>query len=812
MALGVLGASVFAQEVPTAEVEGQPLAANIRRLAEAMEYLGVPLPQELSVSLEEAGRKPDAARLQELLDRRVLLVVTINPESRVKVRRGPGAATLAQGGYTPVLVKVINEATATQPMRITSPQGGAVYAGGLDFSLTRQGQTRLNENQNTEGEVGRFLDVRMFDDPPMTDRLSGLRVEYAVALIYSTESGKREATIGFDIGQGTQDLGFRGQTPILFDIHPAVPVTVRVRDENGQPSMARLEVRDEQGRVYPPQPKRLAPDLFFQPQVYRADGEKLLLPPGTFTVRSSRGPEYLAAQQPLTVYEGKPAELDIRLKRWVDPRLLGFYSGDHHIHAAGCAHYNIPTIGIEPGDVLRQVKGEGLNVGCVLSWAYGWEHQNRFFTPEAHPVSEPLTLVKYDVEISGFASAAMGHVCLLNLKDVQYPGSQGTGRGWPTWNTPVLRWAKSQGGVTGYAHSAMPVDPPGAAAQLLKEMDADGNGLVSVREAGQSLLPEPFARSDFNADGLLSLEELTQSHERAADTLPNLAMPGTNGAGALEIFVSTAEGLCDFISAMDTARIHEWNTWYHLLNCGLPLKVSGETDYPCMSSRRVGQGRVYVQLGQVDRLRYGQWIESLGKGRSYVSDGYAHALKFTVNDRSPGFEDVAIATAGKVKVRATVAFAAEQPLDVPYGGRVPPVGLRKVGDTVVLYGPRTQETQTGGQRLVEVVVNGRAVAGARVPADGQSHDLAFDIPIERSGWVTLRQFPQLHTNPVNVIVGGGPIRASRSSALWCAKAVERLWDSHNRFIAQSEREAAQESYRKAIERYRQIAAECPPGT
>ena len=58
-----------------------------------------------------------------------------------------------------------------------------------------------------------------------------------------------------------------------------------------------------------------------------------------------------------------------------------------------------------------------------------------------------------------------------------------------------------------------------------------------------------------------------------------------NGAGAMEICVSTAAGVCDFISAMDTERIPELNTWYHLLNCGFPLKLSGETDFPCMSSR-----------------------------------------------------------------------------------------------------------------------------------------------------------------------------------------------------------------------------------
>ena len=54
-------------------------------------------------------------------------------------------------------------------------------------------------------------------------------------------------------------------------------------------------------------------------------------------------------------------------------------------------------------------------------------------------VSEPLTIVKYDLEISGFGSQSLGHVCLLNLKEQEYPGSEGTKtKGWPTWTTPVL--------------------------------------------------------------------------------------------------------------------------------------------------------------------------------------------------------------------------------------------------------------------------------------------------------------------------------------------------------------------------------------
>jgi len=97
----------------------------------------------------------------------------------------------------------------------------------------------------------------------MTPNLSGLGIEYALALIYSGESGKREATIGFDVGQGTQDLGFRGELPILFDIRPAVPVTLHVRDHDGAPTVAHFTFVDRSGHVHPPQSKRIAPTCSF---------------------------------------------------------------------------------------------------------------------------------------------------------------------------------------------------------------------------------------------------------------------------------------------------------------------------------------------------------------------------------------------------------------------------------------------------------------------------------------------------------------------------------------------------------------------
>lgn len=770
-------------QTPTLEpidVEGQPLAANVTRLLEAMQFLGTPFPKEAASKLEDALKSQDAKAIQQLLDPHVLLQVVINPESRVKVGRGPAAATLQQSGYMPVLIKVVNDSTVQKPLRMSSPLSGPVYSGG-------------GAKEDTKADKSRFLQVEMFNSPPMTANLSGLKVEYCVGLIYSSEAGKREATISFDVGQGTQDLGFRAETPVLFDVKSAIPVKLAISDFDGVPTVGRFTFT-RGGKVYPPLAKRLAPDFFFQPQVYRPDGGTVLLPPGEFTMTYGRGPEYKQGQRKVSVPEKGPAEISVKLERWINPMDYGFYNGDHHIHAAGCAHYTSPTEGVMADDMFLHVKGEGLNVGCNLTWGPCYEFQRQFFEPTVHKLTEPFTVLKYDLEISGFGSQALGHVCLLNLKDQTYPGSEGTKiKGWPTWTTPVMRWAKLQGGVTGYAHSASGLvitDPAQRARRILADLDADKDSRVSREEAAKGLVPDTFDAIDTDGDGLITLEEMTECVNRKRNQLPNLVIPPMDGIGAQEICVTTAHGVCDFISAMDTQRVPEWNCWYHIMNCGFPLKVSGETDFPCISGSRVGQGRVYVQLGKVDRIDFGAWCDGLARGRSYISDGYAHALKFTVDGKAPGFGDVAVDQPGKVKVEAQVAFASQMPLGTSLGAAAPRGPIRKV----------------------ELVVNGNVVETKDVPADDRIHDLTFEVAINKSSWVALRQFPQLHTNPVNVLVAGKPIRASRQSALWCIGVIEQLWRMRGPGIRDAERAEAKKTFDQATEIYRRIAAEAPEGS
>ena len=46
----------------------------------------------------------------------------------------------------------------------------------------------------------------------------------------------------------------------------------------------------------------------------------------------------------------------------------GWYSSDHHIHSAGCSHYESPSEGVDPEHMWRQIQGEDLNFGGSLTW------------------------------------------------------------------------------------------------------------------------------------------------------------------------------------------------------------------------------------------------------------------------------------------------------------------------------------------------------------------------------------------------------------------------------------------------------------
>jgi len=728
------------------KVELQPLAAQAQRVADALELIGSPLSSEDRKIVQQAADQKDHGKavmaIQDVFDKHCLAAVRIDRGKIMEVEAGPARPELAEQGWRVFLVKVLNDAgLADVQLRPESPNALPLY---------KTSTGKPDPKVISVGEVShRFLDLKMFESQPLVRNLSGLEVEYRILQVYCRDSGRKEADLAFALWPAAGKGPLARSKPLTYVVEsiPAVLVRLAVRDEDGTPTTAALTFRDASGRVYPSQSRRLAPDFGFHPQVYRHNDETVSLQPGKYRVTYTRGPEYLTLEKEITVPAVPTYGVAFDLKRWVHPAAKGWYSGDHHVHAAGCAHYESPTEGVTPEDMIRHVLGEDLNVGCCLSWGPCWYHQKRYFEGKVNALSTAANLLRYDVEVSGFPSSHCGHICLLRLRQQDYPGTKLI-EDWPSWDLPIFGWAKSQNAVVGFAHSGWGLD------------------VGPTKE------------------------------------LPNYIVPPMSGIGANEYLVDVAHDMCDFISTVDTPSVWELNIWYHTLNCGYRCRISGETDFPCIYGERVGLGRSYVHLD--GKLNFDDWVEGIKQGRSYVSDGKSHLLDFSVNDVRVGQDgsEVRLSKAGTVHVQARVAALLEpKPTEQTERIRRTPLSAKPYWDL--------ERARIGAGRNVpvELVVNGRAVDRKEVSADGSEQEISFDVPIEASSWICLRIFPSSHTNPIFVRVDGKPIRASKRSAQWCLQGIDRCWEQKVRAIRPAERADAEHAYDKARAEYRKIRDE-----
>jgi hypothetical protein len=296
-----------------------------------------------------------------------------------------------------------------------------------------------------------------------------------------------------------------------------------------------------------------------------------------------------------------------------------------------------------------------------------------------------------------------------------------------------------------------------------------------------------------------------------SNELPNYIVPPFSGIGANEYIVDVTHEVpgpdgkpvpaVDFISTVDTPYVWELNIWYHTLNCGFRTRISGETDFPCIYGERVGLGRSYVKLD--GKLDFDLWCEGIRNGRNYVGDGKSHLMEFKVNNVAMGENgsELRLREPSTARVTAKVAALLNETPDPSIKNRPYPqkpywhIERARIGNT--------------REVPVEVIVNGYPVAKQNIVADGKTRDISFDVKIERSSWVALRILPSSHTNPIFVLVGDKPIRASRRSAEWCLKGVDQCWSQKQRFHTDPQQlRDGQEAYEHARQVYRRILTEC----
>ncbi len=744
----------------------QPYLAAIDRLKDSLMRLGSPLRREDSAriaSLARAGDAPAIEAIEGILNRYTLLRLSVDRGRFVQTAAGEADRVLVEQGWRLFLIRISNPGGLTDPFDVITSQP-AMLPGHMDRWLAPGGFSMAQhppvvDTVNYTGWLKQNWCMTRLADAPA---LSGQPVEYRILEFFSRDRGRRSVTPSFAIGPATR----RGQI-WEFDCLASRDVALRIRDADGRGCMAALIVRDDAGRFYPPQMMRIAPDLPFQKQVYRADGESLRIPEGAYAIEARRGPEYVPVVGKLQV-TGGGGTADIALKRWIDPSKWGWYSGDTHIHAAGCAHYDVPTEGVSPETMIRHVRGEGLSVGEVLTWGPGYDYQKQFFSGHAisphasleHPdlqkansvswqpkdtPEDSESLLRYDMEISRFPSSHAGHLVLLRLSNQDFPGTTRI-EDWPSWNLPILKWARAQGAVTGYAHCGGGMD-------------------VDTQE------------------------------------LPNYRIPLFDGLGTNEAIIDVTHGAVDFLSGCDLTPAGELNAWYHMLNCGFRLAMVGETDFPCISDERPGTGRSYVKLDRrpVGDAGYGAWIEGLKQGRLYFGDGRSHVLDCSVNGRSMGGQDVLLEAPGLIEIKALIAARLEP---------APTEETRAI--QVNNQSWHIEHARIGDSRQVpvEVVVNGQSVARMSLTADGAPRPVRFQVRLERSSWVSLRILPSVHTHPVFVTIGGKPLRASRRSAQWCRSCIDKLWEVKSPFMRPGETGDAATAFDHARSVYDRIITEC----
>ncbi len=209
----------------------QPFAQQVRRLEDALNFLGQPLPPNTQRRINEAIDLNDEARavlsLQQALEPYVLAIVDINGESRVKVERRPAKSELVQGGSRFFLVKVLNRAQITSPLIAASPNSGRVFIPSKNDPAPKMILTPQDVRD-------RWAEVSIYNKPPMEKRLSGLQIEYQILEVYSRDQGQRSADIAFNVGQGTQDIGFRNDILVLFTAVSARKIPLHILDEHGE--------------------------------------------------------------------------------------------------------------------------------------------------------------------------------------------------------------------------------------------------------------------------------------------------------------------------------------------------------------------------------------------------------------------------------------------------------------------------------------------------------------------------------------------------------------------------------------------------
>ncbi|MEP7065800.1 MAG: CehA/McbA family metallohydrolase [Gemmatimonadota bacterium] len=221
-----------------------------------------------------------------------------------------------------------------------------------------------------------------------------------------------------------------------------------------------------------------------------------------------------------------------------------------------------------------------------------------------------------------------------------------------------------------------------------------------------------------------------------------------------ELPVDVALGKVDYMEILGFSDHRSTaSVWYRLLNCGFRIPAGAGTDAMTnFASLRgpVGMNRVYVHSGA--KLHHASYLRALKGGHTFATNG--PLLSLTVNGKEPGDE---------------IAF---------------PLGDHSLSVRAVMHSIVPVEH-------LELVQNGTVVAEVPLSADRKSASATLKLPVDKSGWITLRAwsehatppvldiYPFATTSPVYLTIAGIPPR-SPDDAHYFIGWIERLREGAER--------------------------------
>ena len=266
---------------------------------------------------------------------------------------------------------------------------------------------------------------------------------------------------------------------------------------------------------------------------------------------------------------------------------------------------------------------------------------------------------------------------------------------------------------------------------------------------------------------------------------PFSSPPETSGwANARTFPIDLALGSFDYLEVMTGAQYAKFTApvWHRAMNCGFRVTPSGGEDSISNLHRTpaLGAARVYGYLG--DKLEWSRWLDAIREGRTFITNG--PLVNLEINGQGPGGEIRLPDGGGSVEVTANMqtAFPVER---------------------------------------VELVFRGKVVKTIPTENGGRQAFWRGSIPVNDSGWFTLRALTDgpvppvddtnLHaeTAAVYTLVGEQPIR-SREDAEYFVRwidGVTKMAEEHPGWRSEREKDHVLEQFREARAIMEQRAAE-----